>query len=173
MRHFNDSLHWIEVNEGDYFGSPFGDEIFALKFTCIDCSNDVCGEIAAPCANFESENISGSGNDNWDSFECEHCGKGYNVNVYNNQAGQISFDVDPSVDGVEYAVKSYEYDDLMDYELETIIGNKPISNFNENIKKVEELINNYTGTCTDILYQMSFVNAVTILETFLGDTFIN
>jgi len=144
-----------------------------VKFICDKCGELVVSEeIDIPSPNYQAENAGNSFNETDDMAFCENCDKGFYISVLSGfSGGYVS--VAHFSDDYEIEIIENPYDED---RLDAILGNTEFYNtFKQEINNLRDLNNvSFSKTVLEkTLRQLIYVGAITSLETYLSDAFIN
>lgn len=139
-------------------------EFVSLRFTCPDCGEECISEaFSVPSPDFSAENHSDSINSESYETECQHCGHQFEVSLYTGiygGEGEIS-DVDGLLQVEEEFADNDDYED--EYQEWYNATHTEVEKAIDAIEELPEEIRTY-------LYRLLYTNAITSMETFLGDT---
>jgi hypothetical protein len=152
---------------------PFGVDSVIVKFLCPNCLHGLESEpISVPEPNWSAEKASESDNYNDGYAYCEECEKEFYIEVVAGFGGGWIIIEDLDEEYTEISIKElYE-----EREFDAILSNTEyfqtfktgISNLKElcSIELTDQILNN-------ILKRQIYIGAITCLETYLSDAFIN
>jgi hypothetical protein len=158
--------------------SPFGNQGVILKFPCKTCGHFIeSDEIGIPTPDFSAETARDSYSDNEDQIVCPNCDEEYTVTVWASFAGgYIEIEGLRNLSNVEIETVPEPYDDYYEEVFSAITDSRRfLSNFKTEIQNLAKLNSTDLGDhrLNTILKRQIFIGAVTAVETFLSDTFIN
>jgi rubredoxin/transcription antitermination factor NusA-like protein len=158
--------------------NPFGNQGIVLKFPCKKCGYWIkTDEIGLPSPDFSAETARDSYNDNEDYAVCPKCDEEYNISVWASYAGGY-IDIHELDDESEVEVEEIPepYEDYYDDRYEAITENRQfLKNYETEIDSILKLndIELSEIELNKTLKRQLFIGAITAVETFLSDTFIN
>lgn len=155
------------------FFDPIGVDSIIVKFLCPNCLHGLESEpIQVPEPNWSAEKARDSQNYNDGYAYCEECDKNYDIEVVSEFGGgwiEIE-DLDEEVTEISIEIK---YDET---EIDAILSNT------EFFQTFEMEVSNLKNLCSidlknqilnNILKRQIYIGAITCLETYLSDAFIN
>lgn len=138
-------------------------ETISIDFICPNCcKHSNSGSIYVPQPNYLAETHHDSINSDFTEVSCEHCGATFEVTLNNGYYGG-----DGEIEGIDKILNveeeyAGEDDDYYERELYDATHNE-IEKTLDNIKGIPEDSKLY-------LYRLLYANAITAMETYLGDT---
>lgn len=169
----------------------FSTRSIRFKFACNECGATVMSdEIYPPQPNYYAEKARDSENDVTETSYCENCNKEFEITIYSGyNGGSVQIDGLSSDDEVEPIIlDDFEEEDLSSF----IISNTDFyDTYLRSVEKIQALLQaempptiqlsiqqiGLPGSNNIILRQylhnLLYINAITALETYLSDAFIN
>ncbi len=150
--------------------NPFGTSAVMLSFECDECGSLIESEfIFVPTPDYSADTASDSYVANYDSTSCNNCGKEFNITVSSSYVDGM-IEIDNLKEDVAVGVG-----ELPAGELDAIISNTGFfDTFQNGISNLRELNKLAIKTALeDVLSRQIYVGAITCMETYLSDAFIN
>lgn len=139
-------------------------EYITLRFTCPDCGEEVESDaLGVPIPDFTAETSHDSTNYEDYEVQCDGCGRGFAITVYNSYyGGEVEVeDVDDVNVDEEYAEEDEDYYDRMLYQ----------ETHNETARAVDA-IEGLDAEVKATLYRLLYANIISKMEVFLCDTIV-
>ena len=163
----------------EYHFNPTNTHHINIIFPCLYCRHKVIsGMVFLPAPNFAAKSTEESYNHEDYDFECESCKEQYYITTYVGFDDAFiridDFDKKTKVQIEQSSEKDFEEEYLQNY-LEEIVDNRHLfQSFQTNIKNLKKLntVNLNDTQLNSLLKCQIYAGLITLMETFLSDTFI-